>query len=108
MGFSRICASFCNYERWYTISYINAESVLPEELLREIRQYIEGRAIYIPRSSEKREGWGKRSGTRAELDMRNREIADEYNSGVSVEELSLKYCLCPDSIRKILRGLRQS
>jgi len=85
-----------------TISCINAQDVLPEELIIEIRKYIEGEAIYIPRSAG-RAKWGVQTGARAELDRRNRDIRIAFENGVTVEELSTKYCLCCDSIRKILR-----
>ena len=102
------CPALCDIdilgqtERWYTISYINAEDILPAELISQIRKYIEGEAIYIPRAVG-RAAWGGSTGTRAELDQRNRAIRAEYESGVPVPELCEKYCLCPDSIRKILR-----
>ena len=89
-------------ERRYTISYINAEDILPAELISQIRKYIEGEAIYIPRSVG-RAAWGGSTGTRAELDQRNRQIRAEYESGIPVRELSDKYCLNTDSIRKILK-----
>ena len=89
-------------ERWYVISYINAEDILPDELLSEIRRYIEGVAIYIPRTSE-RVKWGGHTGAREALDKRNREIQREYESGKTVQQLSCEYCLCSDSIRKILK-----
>lgn len=89
-------------ERRYTISYINAEDILPAELISEIRKYIEGEAIYIPRAVG-RAAWGCSTGTRAELDQRNRQIREEYKSGIPVRELSDKYCLSTDSIRKILK-----
>ena len=86
------------------IGYINAEEVLPKELLAQIRNYIEGEAIYIPKACEKRKTWGGKTGTRAEYDRRNRAIVDEYRGGQSVTYLAEKYCLCPDSIRKIIRN----
>jgi len=85
-----------------TISYINAQDVLPAELISEIRKYIEGEAIYIPRAVG-RAKWGGQTGARAELDRRNSEIRSDYENGVTVPQLSIKYCLCCDSIRKILR-----
>ncbi len=88
----------------HSISYRNAEEILPEELLTQIRKYIEGEAIYIPKATDKRKSWGGKTGTRAEYDRRNRAIAEEYRDGQSVTELAEKYCLCPDSIRKILRN----
>lgn len=102
------CPALCDIdmigqtERRYTISYINAEDILPAELVSEIRKYIEGEAIYIPRAVG-RAAWGGSTGTRAELDRRNRAIRAEYDSGIPVPDLSRKYCLSTDSIRKILR-----
>ena len=88
------------------INYVNAEEVLPKTLLDEIRRYFEGGAIYVPKS-DKRAGWGTGSGMRAELDERNRAIRREYAEGGSASALAEKYCLSPDSIRKIVRGLRE-
>ena len=84
------------------IHYINAEEVLPKHLLDEIRRYFEGGAMYVPRS-DGRARWGTGSGTRAELDERNRAIRREYAEGARTADLAEKYCLSPDSIRKILR-----
>ena len=89
-------------ERWFTIRYVNAEEFLPQNLVDEIRRYFEGGAIYVPRS-DGRAGWGTGSGTRAELDERNRAIRREFAEGARTADLAEKYCLSPDSIRKILR-----
>ncbi|MBQ3638537.1 MAG: hypothetical protein II953_09265 [Clostridia bacterium] len=89
-------------ERWFTIRYVNASEVLPASLLEEIRRYFEGGAIYVPRS-EGRAGWGTGSGMRAELDERNLAIRREFEDGATVPELALRFCLSPDSIRKILQ-----
>lgn len=86
------------------IGYINASEILPRELLEQIREYIEGEAIYIPKASKKRQIWGGKTGTRIEYDKRNLAICEEYRGGRSVTELAEKYCLCTDSIRKILRN----
>ena len=91
----------------HLISYINAEEVLPKELLVQIRKYIEGEAIYIPKAAEKRKSWGGKTGTRAEYDKRNRAIVEEYRDGQSITSLAEKYCLCPDSIRKIIRNTEE-
>ena len=36
------------------MSYINAEDVLPKNLIDEIQKYIDGQLMYIPRKNEKR------------------------------------------------------
>ncbi len=84
------------------IGYKNAADVLPEALIAQIRRYVEGEAIYIPKA-ERRTKWGENSGTRNEYNDRNRRIADERRQGKTVAELSERYCLSEDSIRKILR-----
>lgn len=85
------------------IGYLNAEEILPKELLDEIRQYAQGCALYIPKKRGARETWGAKSGMRAELDVRNRAILKDRGTGLSVEALAERYCLSQDSIRKILR-----
>ena len=104
MGFSRVERYGYITKGGTPIGYINAEEVLPKELLIQIRKYIEGEAIYIPKAAEKRTSWGGKTGTRAEYDKRNRAIAEDYRNGCSVNDLAEKYCLCADSIRKILRN----
>lgn len=85
------------------MAYKNAKDVLPYELLCEIQKYIDGDLIYIPTKSDKTE-WGKRSGARQKYAERNDEIRRRYKDRVSIEELSVRYFLSPDSIRKIVYG----
>ena len=87
------------------ISYINAEEVLPKELLDQVRQYVSGTALYIPGETE-RQPWGSRSGAREALARRNGAIREAYQSGVSVKELCDAYYLSSDSIRKIIRSCK--
>ncbi|MBE6725025.1 MAG: hypothetical protein E7576_07505 [Ruminococcaceae bacterium] len=89
------------------MNYVNAEEVLPKNLIDEIRRYFEGGALYVPKS-DPRAGWGTGSGMRAELDERNRAIRREYAEGGDASALADKYCLSPDSIRKIVREKRES
>ena len=35
------------------MSYVNAEEVLPEDLIREIQKYVDGKVLYIPRKTVK-------------------------------------------------------
>lgn len=44
------------------MGYINAEEILPIELIEEIWQYVDGENIYIPRKTDNRQEWG--AGTR--------------------------------------------
>ena len=86
------------------MSYIKAEEILPEELIRRIQEYVDGVCIYIPRKPGTRHAWGQETGYRAELRARNIQICHEYSAGAGVSELSEKYHLTEKSIRRILQN----
>ncbi|MGG7178361.1 CD3324 family protein [Clostridium paraputrificum] len=83
------------------MKYINAAEVLPQELLKEILNYVDGELLYIPRSGKKQK-WGQRSGSREYYKKRNREIIKEYKNGATISNIAKDYCLSYDSIRKII------
>ena len=85
------------------MSYIKAEEILPEELIRQIQEYADGVYIYIPRKPGTRHTWGQKTGYKAELIIRNNRIRNDYTSGESVTALSRKYHLSEKSIRRILQ-----
>ena len=87
------------------MSYIKAEEILPEELIRQIQEYADGVYIYIPRKPGTRHTWGQETDYKAELKARNDRIRSEYAGGVSVTALSCKYHLSEKSIRRILQNL---
>jgi hypothetical protein len=90
------------------MSYINADTLLPPELLREVQTYVQGSLVYIPREDgEKRLGWGSRSGARKTFDERNSEIRAEKSKGRRIDDLADAYGLSPGGIRKILYGSRK-
>ena len=68
-----------------TVSYIKAEEILPEELIRRIQEYADGVYIYIPRKPGTRHNWGQETGYKAELSTRNARIRSEYTAGASVK-----------------------
>ena len=85
------------------MSYIKAEEILPEELIRKIQEYADGVYIYITRRPGNRQPWGQETGYKAELKLRNDRIRNDYASGESVTALSRKYHLSEKSIRRILQ-----
>ena len=85
------------------MSYIKAEAILPEELIRQIQEYADGVYIYIPRKPGTRHAWGQETDYRAELKARNDRIRNDYAAGLSVAVLSRKYHLSEKSIRRILQ-----
>jgi Mor family transcriptional regulator len=85
------------------VSYIKAEEILPEELIRRIQEYADGVYIYIPRRPGNRQPWGQETGYKAELKLRNDRIRNDYAAGASVQTLSRRYHLSEKSIRRILQ-----
>lgn len=85
------------------MSYIKAEKVLPEELIRQIQEYVDGVYIYIPRKPGTRHAWGQATDYKAELKARNDRIRSDYAAGESVTALSRKYHLSEKSIHRILQ-----
>ena len=85
------------------MSYIKAEEILPEDLIRQIQEYIDGAYIYIPRKPGTRHPWGQETPYKAELKLRNDHIRTDYSMGTGVPALSRKYHLSEKSIRRILK-----
>lgn len=84
------------------MAYIKAQSVLPEEIINLIQEYIDGECLYIPRKSGKEKSWGEKNGTRKKLKHRDSEIFNKYCNGVSINELTRMYYLSDKSIRRII------
>ena len=84
------------------MKYINAEEILPKELIEKIQSFVAGGYVYIPIYDEKK-AWGTNTGIRKELSERNEMICQQYEDGCDIKELSRRYCLCESSIYKIIR-----
>ena len=85
------------------MSYIKAEEILPEDLIRQIQEYADGVYIYIPRKPGTRYAWGQKTDYKAELKIRNDCIRNDHAAGEGVTTLSRKYHLSEKSIRRILK-----
>jgi Mor family transcriptional regulator len=88
------------------LKYKNAKTMLPAWLLDIVQDYVQGEIIYIPKEETVRIGWGAANGAREKYRERNVEIVGLYRNGAAIHELSLKYNLSEDSIRKIINGMR--
>lgn len=88
------------------MSYIRAEQILPEELIRAIQQYVSGKSIYIPCKEKK--SWGSQTKTKQFYLTRNAEISLKHRSGLSVKSLAEAYSLSEKSIQRILRNIAQT
>ena len=86
------------------MSYIKAEEILPEDLIRRIQQYCDGVSIYIPRREENRRAWGCGTTYRQELRLRNDRIRADAARGEDAKTLAGRYHLSEKSIRRILGG----
>ena len=84
------------------MKYVNARDVLPPDVLSEVQKYLCGELIYVPKRDSEKAGWGQINGTRKQVFLRNRSIAEAYRGGASVYELMERYCLSEASIRKII------
>jgi len=82
--------------------YINANEILPKELVEKLQDFVQGEYLYIPAIKEHHKNWGELSGFREEIDRRNSEIIQAYASGISIQELADSYCLSVYAIRKII------
>lgn len=86
------------------MKYINAKTILPEHLLKELQEYVQGCYLYVPAVQPKQ--WGEVSGYRRELAERNEKICADQKAGDSVSALAEKYALSESAIRKIIRQHR--
>ncbi len=89
------------------MGYKNGKDILPEELIRQIQQYIDGENIYIPRKEGEHKKWGEKTPTRKLLQERNDEIVQKYCKGVSVVYLSSEYHISTQGIYKIIKQQKQ-
>lgn len=83
------------------MKYVNAD-ILPEELLKEVQKYISGVMIYVPKPEGVRKGWGVNSGIRTHINQRNHEIRQSFLQGATIDQLSERFFLSGDSIKKIV------
>lgn len=90
------------------MNYKNGEEILPPELLKILQSYAEGELIYIPKKDKLRSRWGENCGTRTLIIKRNTEIYVQYKAGIKIFELAQSFFLSEDSIKKIIRLVRDS
>lgn len=90
------------------MSYVNAEHVLPADLIQEIQQYVDGVVLYIPRKDENSLSWGEKSGAKNRLAKRNKEIVSRYYSGETIVQLGSIYFLSEKRIQGIIHEYESS
>lgn len=82
--------------------HVKAKSILPNDIIQIIQEYIDGEYIYIPRKNGNEKSWGEKNGTRKNLEYRNKSIYNKYLSGIKVKEIAQEYFLSENSIRRIV------
>ncbi len=82
--------------------YVRARDLLPEELLAQLQQYVDGAYLYVPRREENRLAWGERTHSKRETADRNLAIFQEAEAGKDSAELAKSYFLTEKTIRRIL------
>lgn len=88
------------------MSYIRAEDILPEELVKAIQQYVDGKAIYIP--SVQKRSWGSETRIRTELRERDRRIYAAFQTGKPIAELAREHSISDKSVQRIIRSMKAS
>ena len=84
------------------MKYARIETILPDNLIREIQKYIQGEYVYIPSPLGKKKKWGENSGSRTNIKNRNEKIRNKYKSGDTIITLAKEFFLSIDSIKKIV------
>lgn len=85
------------------MSYKRAIKILPNDLLKQVQEYVDGESLYIPRKPGNEREWGAKTSIRIEVQQRNMQIYQDYLAGNSQHELSEKYFLSLKSIQRIIR-----
>ena len=85
------------------MKYKKAQDILPQYMIDDLQQYIEGGYLYIPKKEENKKSWGENTSTKDELNKRNKEIAKKHKNGKTIEELADEYYLTGYSIRRIIK-----
>lgn len=70
------------------MKYLNAEDILPEELLKEIQKYAGGALLYVPKEESEGKLWGEVSGQKKYYTKRNRMIVNKFRYGTTVDQLA--------------------
>ncbi|WP_152915545.1 CD3324 family protein [Rossellomorea marisflavi] len=85
---------------------LKAVNQIPDYLMRELQNYVQGQTIYIPKRKEEYNAWGSKSGGREALKRRNTSILEAFTGGESIASISNRYYLSIETIKKIVYGKR--
>lgn len=86
------------------MKYIKADAILPESLLAEIQEYVQGQNLYIPKPKNAYAKWGTRSGSKKKIEDRNNNMKQSFYEGKSVQEIANEHYLSVETVKKIVYG----
>ncbi|MFV3010847.1 CD3324 family protein [Clostridium botulinum] len=89
------------------MKYINAQDILPEEVLENLYKYIEAGYLYIPRKNNRKKSWGENSGIKVEISKRNLDIYNKHLNGEAIDKLAKEYYLSESSIKRIIYNCKK-
>lgn len=90
------------------MKYKKAQDILPQDLVIKLQEFIDGSYLYIPKKDNNKKSWGDNTGIKKDLHARNKKMYEDFNNGMTVKELSTKYYLVDNSIRRILREYKNN
>lgn len=89
------------------MKYKKAQDILPQDLVIRLQEFMDGGYLYIPKKEGNKKSWGYNTGIKDNLNKRNQKIFNDFNRGMTIKELSSKYYLVENSIRRILREYKK-
>lgn len=87
-------------------NYVNAEQVLPPQLLEQVQRYAAGKLLYVPQTREAARPQGERTGQRSYYRKRNQMIRNKYAYGTGIPQLAREYYLSQETVKKIVYNRR--
>ncbi|MDE5951566.1 MAG: hypothetical protein K2H12_08310, partial [Acetatifactor sp.] len=87
-------------------NYMNAEQVLPPQLLEQVQRYAAGKLLYVPQTQETARLWGEGTGQRSYYRKRNQMIRNKHAYGTGIPQLAREYCLSQETVKKIVYNKR--
>ena len=87
-------------------NYVNAEQVLPPQLLEQVQRYAAGKLLYVPQTQETARLWGEGTGQRSYYRKRNQMIRNKHAYGTGIPQLAREYCLSQETVKKIVYNKR--
>ena len=89
------------------MKYVNAKDVLPQELIEQLQNYVQGSYVYIPKKEDTIKSSDKKTDYRIELEKRNAHIYLKYLQNWSHGQIAKLYHLSLPSIRRIILEQRK-